>query len=343
MSSNGNNGNNGNNSNGSSSPSSPTLNGNTGNVTTNTSNVTTDSGNVFISNKDDITSFTLNQTLGDGTYVVTNQQGFTANGNVVTYTTFDTIANATIDIDEDLQGVVSANYETNNQIVTQIRDYANKIKCEEFHQKGSIDDYNALFEAASRIANETKQMKLDVDVEGFNEFGQAADELSALFTSFTKRLQSVNIIDDTSFLTAVLNALIKIDNLSNVFGKFKDTILLTSTIRIPQSAHDTKLILEGVMGEVSCAMNYINHFVDPTSSNSLVQANLSVQDKNIINKAVETIDNWNILCEQGVSIALNNNTDIQYLKLANDNLKLKTNTLKNATATLRNKLNTLIN
>lgn len=324
-------------------PSSPTLNGQTGNVTTTTSNVVTNTGNSYISNNDDITSFTLNQTLGDGTYVVTNQQGFTANGNVVTNTTFDTIANATIDIDEDLQGVVSANYETNNVIVNQIRDYANKIKCEEFHQKGSIDDYNALFAAASKIANESKQMKLDIDIEGFNDFGQAADDLSALFTSFTKRLQTVNIINDTDFLTAVLNALIKIDNLSNVFGKFKDTILLTSTVRIPQSAHDTKVILEGVMGEVSCAMNYINHFVNPAESNSLVNADLSAQDKNIINKAVETIDNWNILCEQGVSIALNNNTDIQYLKLANDNLKTKTNILRNATSTLRNKLNAMIN
>jgi len=97
----------------------------------------------------------------------------------------------------------------NNEIVDQIREYATKIKCEDFHGKGSIDDYNELFMAASRIANETKQMQLDVDVQGFNDFGNAAQELSNLFENFTKRLQNINIINDSSFLESVLDAMKK--------------------------------------------------------------------------------------------------------------------------------------
>ena len=300
--------------------------------------------NVYVSNNDSIANVILDQIINDGNVVITNQQGIMTSGNVYTNTTFDTISNLTVDIDQYLTENVVTGYDNSTetgQIVAQIREYANKIKCEEFHGKGSIDDYGALFTAASKIANETKQMKLDVDVEGFDEFGRAADELSALFTSFTQRIQTVNIIDDSDFLRAVLNALIKIDNLSNVFGKFKDTILVTSTIRIPASAHQTKLILEGVMDEVSCAMNYINHFVAPEQSNNLVAANLSDSDKLIINKAVDTIDSWNLLCDQGVSIALTNNTDIQYIKQTNNDLRTKTNTLKNATNLLRAKLSNI--
>jgi len=71
--------------------------------------------------------------------------------------------------------------------------------------KGTIDDYNELFIAASKIANDTKQMKLDVEVDGFDDFGRAADELSELFASFTKKIQNINIINDETFLQSVLN------------------------------------------------------------------------------------------------------------------------------------------
>jgi hypothetical protein len=320
-----------------------TNNSNTNNSNTNNPNI--DASGNYISNNDNITNFTLNQTISTNAFEITNQQGTTENDNFKTETNFDTIKDDTVDIDANLTEAIVKGYDDNSTtglIISEIRDYATKIKCEEFHKKGSIDDYSALFSAASKIVNESKHMKLDVEIDGFNDFSAAADELSALFTSFTKKLQTVNIIDDTDFLRAVLNALKKIDNLSNIFGKFKNTILLTSTIRIPQSAHDTKVILEGVMGEINCAMNYINHFVNPDLSNNLPNAQLTSEDKSIINKAVETIDDWNVLCEQGVTIAMNNNTDIQYIKQTNSSLKTKTNTLRNATNVLRQKLANMV-
>jgi len=91
------------------------------------------------------------------------------------------------------------------------------------------------------------------------------------------------------------------------------------------------------MNEVSCAMNYINHFVNPLPTDNLVDSDLSNDEKNIITKAVTTIDNWNVLSSQGVSIAMNNNTDIQYIKTANNDIKNKTTALQSATTALRNK------
>ena len=67
------------------------------------------------------------------------------------------------------------------------------------------------------------------------------------------------------------------------------------------------------------------------------RSKLSNEDKNIISKAITTIDNWGVLCEHGVSIALSNSSDIQYLTQANNELKQKTNNLRNLTSTLRTK------
>ena len=247
-----------------------------------------------------------------------------------------------MNITENLAEIVQNTYDdlTNTPtglIVNQIKDYASKIQCSDFHGKGTIDDYTQLFVAASKIANETKQLQLDVDTEGFDEFSQAADELSQLFNSFIIKLQNVNIINDLTFLQSILSALQKIWNLSEVFGRFKQTILATSTIQIPKSAHDTAVVLTGVMEEISCAMNYISYFVSPTSE-VLPESELSEVEKNIINKAVDTIDNWNVLCDNGVTIAMSNNPDIIAINTANTQLKNTTQTLKNATLTLKNKL-----
>jgi hypothetical protein len=195
-----------------------------------------------------------------------------------------------------------------------------------------------LFKAASKIANESKQIQLDIDVEGFNEFSQAADDLSNLFESFTLRLQNINIINDSVFLTSIVSALEKIWKLSETFGKFKQTILATTTITIPKTAHETAVILNGVMDEINCAMNYITHFVSP-SDNCLIDSELSSEEKNIISKAVDTIDNWNVVCEYGVTIAMKNNVDFKAIKGYSDSLKTKAVIIKNNTATLRNKLN----
>ena len=292
-----------------------------------------------------ITTYLNNQTIVEPGLVIQNQEGLTASGDYVAYTTFDT-TNPASDVQitqrllEDVgsyNNILDTNNE-NSQLLLQIKDYAGKIQCSDFHGKGTIDDYTALFTAASRIANETKSITLDVDIDGFNEFSQAADELSSLFTSFIIKLQNVNIINDIEFLRAIVNALRKIYNLSEVFGRFKETIFSTTTIQFPKSSHETKIVLEGVMDEIRCAMQYIGHFVAPdVNVGSPVDADLSVEEKNIISEAVATIDNWNVICEHGISIAMENNPDVIYITQASNELKQTTNDIKRATSILRNK------
>lgn len=287
----------------------------------------------------------VDETIVESGLLINNKQTSTQDINVVTETNFNTTdPNAAPQITENLKETVEYNYDDNvitesDTLLQDIKHYASQIQCEDFHGKGTIDDYTELFKAASKIANDSKQMQLDIDIDGFEDFGRAADELSELFASFTKKLQNINIINDSNFLRGVLDALKKIYNLSEVFGKFKKTILVTSEIKVPKTAHETKDVLVGVMSEINCAINYINHFVVPDPN--LTKANLSSSDKNIIAKAVSTIDNWQVLCDQGVSIALQNSTDMQYLKNANVELKQKTSALKSVSAALKLKLNAL--
>ena len=264
-------------------------------------------------------------------------------GSAATVTQFFT-TDASLDtqITENLEQIVTTYNDaildsSVNAVFQQIQMYASEIKCSDFHGKGSIDDYQNLFIAAGKIATEAKQMELNIDIEGFNEFGQAADELSVLFNNFIVKLQNVSIINDYNFLVSISIALGKIVNLSNVFGRFKETILATTSIHVPKSAHDTSIILSGVMDEINCAMQYIGHFVDASFS-APSDCELSETEKNVIEKAVTTIENWNILCEQGVSISLQHNPDIRYITQASTELIQTTNVLKTATNKLKSKL-----
>ncbi len=280
--------------------------------------------------------------IGDG-FVVDNTQTVDVSGNVDTHTTFVTTApDSDVQITQDLSGNVDSYFDNTQNTNTaaylnQIKDYANKIQCSDFQGKGTIDDYSVLFNAAAKIANETKHMTLDIEVEGFNEFAAAADQLSDLFNSFIIKLENINIIDDSTFLASIVNALQKIWNLSETFGKFKQTIIATSNIQLPQSTHETRIAVESVIGQLNCAIKYINYFVDddqPVPPN----AALSSTEQSIIDNAVSTIENWNTLCEQGVSIAMSSNPDIVFIKNSNALLKQNTSILTSATNKLRAKL-----
>ncbi len=231
-------------------------------------------------------------------------------------------------------------YETddNSAIIEQIRQYAEEIKCSDFHGKGTVEDYKTLFQAAGKIADDVKRIEMEVDIEGFQQFGQAADELSQLFESFTVKLQNLTIVDDTAFLNAISLSLSKIVNLSNVFGRFKKTVSATATIKIPKSIQDANRIISGVVDEVSCAMGYISYFVDPSSTGKLSGAELPDSDKKDIEMAVELIEHWKDVCTEGVSTAMDNNEDVVRIRQANTDFKLKTATLKKLTGTLRSKL-----
>jgi hypothetical protein len=290
-----------------------------------------------------ITNINQQQVIDAPGLEVVNTHGQNINGDEIIETTFISTdsSNNVVNITENLVNVITTTYDDEQTgptsvLLNEIKLYAGKIQCSDFHGKGTIDDYNELFVAAAKIATDSKQIQLNVDIEGFENFGAAADELSALFSSFILKLQNVSIIDDTIFLTAVANALRKIWNLSEVFGRFKETILATTTVSLPKSAHDTSVILQGVMDEVNCAMNYINYFVSPTE-HAPHDAALSNIDKNIITTAVSTINNWNVLCDQGVTIAMTNNSDIQNIKLTNTALSNKTASIVNATTLLRAK------
>jgi len=64
-------------------------------------------------------------------------------------------------------------------------------------------------------------------------------------------------------------------------------------------------------------------------------------EKNMISKSVETINTWNALCENRITIAMDNEIDIKYIKETSDLLKTKTITIRNAASNLRSKLSNL--
>jgi len=284
-----------------------------------------------------IIDFSFNEFVDGSGVRITNQKGTNSEGDSVTKTLLDTLdASANLQITEDLSQVISTYDGPNGELVAEIRKYASEIQCSKFQGNGTIEDYSELFNAAASIANESKQMQLSIDIDGFNEFANAADQLSSLFTGFILKLQNVNIINDFAFLTSILAALRKIVRLSDTFGEFKEAIVATSLIEIPKSCHETSVILGEVMDEINCAVGMINHFVSPVGVGP-EGATLDPKERIVIDTAVRTIQQWNILCEQGVSIAMSSNVDIQNIARVNSALKVKTSSLNNAVTVLTSK------
>ena len=88
-------------------------------------------------------------------------------------------------------------------------------------------------------------------------------------------------------------------------------------------------------------MNYIGYFVDPNSVSSSVKqkADLSSDEKNIITKAIDAIENWQTLSEHGLTISMNNDPNIIGIKESNTYFGNKTTNLRNLTLSLQLKMN----
>ena len=230
-----------------------------------------------------------------------------------------------------------------NSIMQEISTYAERINCSDFQGKGTVDDYMELFQAASDMAKHAKQTTLNINIDGFKEFGKAADELSELFQNYIVKIENVNVINDTAFLTEMLFYLKKIWNLSETFGKFKNTILGTSIIKIPKSLEDTRNIMNGVMSEAECAMKYIECFISPESIPDISLCcpesyKLNTEEKNQITEAVKTIQQWNHLYNDNIQIVISENSDVQFIESANAIIKNTADLLKNNTAILKGKI-----
>ena len=306
--------------------------------------------NIDISNA--ITSFaadcsvnTFDISFVDGLEIIT-KTGKKADGTeVVQILAFTTDPSSDIQIVEKLNTTIQI-YDDEidpeiNGIIQEISQSASKINCIDFQGKGSIDDYSELFKVASNLAQEAKQTSLEIDIAGFNEFGNAADELSKLFQQYIVKIENLNVINDKDFLKAISVSLKKIWNLSETFGKFKETILGTSVIKVPKSLKDTRAVIEDVMGDIDCAMKYVHHFISPESdgdANLCGYAELSDAEKLMIEESIDTIQHWDKLYNKGMQIAISENADVKFIEEANKIIQNTTNSIKDATAVFKGKL-----
>lgn len=318
-------------------------------VATNMSSVTykIDISNAISDFAVDCSVNTFDISFVDGLKIITETGKKTDGTEVVQILAFTTDPSSDIQIVEKLNTIIqiyddeTADSEV-NEIIQEISQYASKINCTDFQGKGSIDDYVELFKVASNLAQEAKQTTLQIDIAGFNEFGNAADELSKLVQQYIVKIENMNVINDKDFLKAISVSLKKIWNLSETFGKFKQTILGTSVIKVPKSLKDTRDVIEDVMSDIDCAMKYVHHFISPETDDSSTNlcgcAELSDEEKQMIEESIHTIQNWDQLYNKGMKIAISQNADVKFIEEANKIIHTTTNSLKDATAIFKGKL-----
>jgi hypothetical protein len=230
-------------------------------------------------------------------------------------------------------------YDINNKLLDEIREYAAKINYKDFHGKGTIEDYSKLFEAVSKMANDYKKAELDFETEGFNDFSHTAEEMINVFELYSKKIQNINIINDTHFLISISNSLEKMIKLSDAFIKFNKTVLSISDIHIPEKVCETTQILSDAMVDITCAVNYISHFINPNNiNNPLLYSELNKEDKNTIDNAVNIITNMN-LNYNDIKNRLENEQVCKDIIKYNKSIRKSSDILKNATTNFKNKIN----
>lgn len=229
-------------------------------------------------------------------------------------------------------------YDINKQLINDIKEYASKLNREDFYETGTINDYSQLFESISNMANEYKQLDLNFEIDGFNEFSNTAEQLIDIFESFSRKLQNINIINDTTFLISISIALEKMCKLTESFINFKKTILSLPDIKLPKTICDTTVLLSNVMVDVTCAVNYISHFINPNDTQPL-NSEIKLEEKIAIQNAINIINDMNTNMEcYDIKSKLERDEIFKSIIRYNNSIKKSSNILKNATTILKNKI-----
>ncbi len=242
-------------------------------------------------------------------------------------------ADIVINLSSDVK--VTENTKANAEILARVVQANSDIQT--FTGKGSLADYEKLFEQVKLVSVENVTAELNVQLDGLEALGVAAEGLSAMFAGVTATLASVRTIDDSNVLKSAAVSLDKIVKLSKVFGEFQETITATSAVEIPKSVQTTGVILAEVSKKVDVAMTYIDYFVNP-SEKILEGAALNDAQKADIAGATNAIVNWNSLCKDGVSFAMTTNADIQNLRTTDETLMLQAKQLQQAVSSLTKSL-----
>jgi hypothetical protein len=124
----------------------------------------------------------------------------------------------------------------------------------------------------------------------------------------------------------------------NYFTEDIKRLLYTSTIKVPKYIKDTRIVMEDVMTDMSCAMKYINHFISPENNDLCSNAELSEDEKRMIEESIQTISGWDQLYNKGMQIAISENADIKFIEEANKIIQTTSNSLKDATSIFKGKL-----
>ena len=219
-----------------------------------------------------------------------------------------------VDIDVDLTTLTEYSDLNDEQIekLQKIRDLAEKIKCTEFHNKGTLKDYEELIEKIRTV--EIQKVDLDLELDGLDKFGKFSKEISEMILGLSARIEQVSTVNDTEFLDKTIQQMENIQMLINALDKFKIDVAATSKLRLPSSTREVSQILSDLYVEASCAKEYIDYFTGVRSDRPSEDAELSENDKNAIQDAIKAIDLWVDMTNNGLEATMKNDENIQNIK-----------------------------
>lgn len=180
------------------------------------------------------------------------------------------------------------------RLLYEIDTYVNKIKCDKFLRKGSLDDYKTLFQKVFEYSDEIEcnRLNLEYDMKKLSNFAEVAEKLTENIECLTSKIKSIIEVNDIHFLTNFRNKVQKISKLYDTIEEFQTTVVKSSDLYIPKTLETVNSQLSRISKEIDKTMIYLDNFSGVVHSDLIPEnAHISNDTKNKINKTCDYLDN----------------------------------------------------
>lgn len=251
--------------------------------------------------------------------VSTVDEGVDANGNTIVDLDLEaqsgrvkitqdlTAATSDIDISEEAQAVLK-----------DIESYSEDIKAENFAGKGSLEDYQELFQKVCKYSQDLKDTNIDltIDMDKLSDFAESAKALTGFIGSLTLSLRRVVTVSDITFLKDFKEKIYNISLLYKTIGDFQTTIIATANLKVPGSVSKILALLQKITSQINNTMTYMDYFTGIISKEEVDKsAYLTDDSRAALNRAISALDTWKALADAQTSTSLSTDKTVQDLKV----------------------------
>ena len=194
-----------------------------------------------------------------------NTNNISSGYNKITKETYDDeqiYINKTNNIDVSIEVI-----NTNDNLVKELKQYANKINECKIFDNFTLDDLIKIKQHTYNLENKSANLKLNY--ESLMSFTESMDELIDYFASLDKEVSRIYNVTDEQILVNLLDVFKKIYTLINTFEKLKVNININTQINLKLSTLELNSILDSITTKITNVNKQIVKFMNGASNKNI--------------------------------------------------------------------------